>query len=163
LIGEIENLSEQFEDVDLEFNDYARGDFDGDGRTDRLRLAGENLEFFLGEADPALPENLAWINDLEGGGALGRMLFAESRREITLDTLVSFIKDAISAIEEMSVQEREPGFRMPIDKEIADRVRRMESRDLNGDGRDDVIAFLAARGDRQTIHIWMSETDPQYK
>ena len=47
LIGQLEEISEQFQDIFRPIQGTANGDFNGDGVDDVLRLGNQKLEIFL--------------------------------------------------------------------------------------------------------------------
>lgn len=164
LFGEIENLAAEFESIGQEVAALSTGDYNGDGRQDAMKIEGETIDFYLSTEEQAM-EMESSIEDLEGSTFIREVLFGEKRRDVTLDTMMAFIRDVAGAFQSALIADREPTASIPLGEVLADRVELIVSRDLNGDGIDDFVVFEASDPEAevaavalQRLHFFISES-----
>jgi hypothetical protein len=173
LIGEIEEIGLQFQDILRPMQSVASGDFDGDGRADVLRAASGHLEIYLTtEGEPPIDLGAARSRELlraYGGHELvRRALFDRERRDITLESSMSLLREVVDGLQSAIVADRAPALKLPINSTTSKRVDQILADDLNGDGRGDIVVFLdpppreqradpEAAIEKQTLRLWLSE------
>jgi len=173
LIGEIEEIGLEFQEILRPMQSVASGDFDGDGRDDVLRVSAGNLEIYLTtEGEPPIDLGAARSRELlraYGGHELVRKaLFDRERRDITLESSMSLLREVIDGLQTAIVANRAPSLKLPIAAATGKRVDQILSEDLNGDGRGDIVVFLdpppreeradpEAPIETQSLRIWLSE------
>jgi len=176
LIGELEDVVERFRDILRPMQGLTRGDFDGDGRDDVLRLAGDQLEIYLTRADEESPIDLAaargreFLERYDGHELVRRVLFERRRREVTIEAAMDLAGEIVAALQSSIVGEREPESTVAIPAGLAREVDQILSQDIDGDARDDILLFVepdreeerktGERRETQTLHLWLSR-DPK--
>ena len=160
LMAELEDIRRQLRDLGQQTQRTAQGDLTGDGRADFVRLSGSTLEIFT--AREALGASASAAN-LEGE-FLRKALFAEKRREVTFQTILAFATDLATSLQEAAIAGQAPSARLSVDPPPGP-VESLSCRDLNGDGREDVVLMLepdppAPGGDPeeppQLLRFWIS-------
>lgn len=162
LLGELEGLSEQFKGIRKRARTAAGGDFDGDGNIDLVKAEKGSLDFYLTPKDESIKAD---FYEQYGDNKLFRdTLFGEKVREVTINTIMSFISDVVSQFQETAIQGRKPSFSAPMGEDIAKRSLKLASRDFNGDGLADLASFLGPKNEKefeddelQRLAIWMSQ------
>ena len=171
LIGQLEEIGEQFQDIFRPIQGTATGDFNGDGVDDVLKLGNQKLEIFLtrdGKApiDLTAAEGEELMRAFGGQEMLREALFGEKRKDVTLESSMAMMRDLVSGLQSAIVAGREPAASLPLGADVADRIDQIVADDLNGDSIDDIVVFLDAAkpepgedldDELQTLRLWISE------
>ncbi len=173
LVGELEELVERFRQVARPLNGLTRGDFDGDGRDDVLRLVGDQMEIYRSQPEDPPLIDLASASGRELLGNFGlyklvqRTLFEKPRRDVSIDGAIALANDVVSTMQGATTLGREPMQRVAVPAEAARRVDQILTQDIDGDGRDDIILYVepdlepkagVPLPDKQTLWLWFSQS-----
>lgn len=164
LLGDLDKIVSDFRALRREARSTAGGDFNADGSRDLARVEGGRLEFFLAPAGMKGAAKTNFFEDVGDSKLFRDTLFGEKRREVSLDTLFSFMSDVINEFQQTAIGGRKPDFSVEVPPDTATRILSVNARDLNGDGRDDVTIFLGPKDGKeykldepQTLACWVSE------
>jgi hypothetical protein len=139
LVAQVEELAERVESLQQRIGRIAAGDFDGDGEGDIARLEDQRVEVFTASSGSS-----GAVSDAseDRGGVLKELLFGRKRRDLTLEEAFKLLEDVLDRASAGLTVET-PVATLAVPQDVASRVDAVAARDLNGDGRDDLILSLA--------------------
>lgn len=162
LLGELEDLQKQFKDIEKRSRAVSGGDLTGDGRRDVVKAGEDTLDLYI------TPESAGEVKtdfETEQGDFkfYKRVFFGERHRDVTLDTLMKFFSDTVTAFQDEAIAGRTPDQQLKIGAETSKRIRQIICRDINADGKDDLIVLLGPPEGKegedlptQTMAFWVS-------
>jgi hypothetical protein len=170
LMGDIEEIADDFDGILSPLSAASTADFDGDGVLDVMRLHDGHFELYL-TRDGRPPLDLgsaggyAFVAEHGGHELIVDALFGKSRQNLSLESGMRMIQKAVDSMQSSLTAARPPDQRIPVDFDPR-RIEEVVTRELNGDRRADIAVFIEpespneadqeSRMDTQPLRLWMS-------